>query len=185
MCGILGLYGSPLIEEYTEKFRFALGMLKHRGPDNFQVCHRGRVILGHTRLSIIDLSESANQPLSDVLSRYWIVLNGEIYNYVEIRQELEKHGATFRTRSDTEVVLEAYKLWGSDCLYRFNGMWAFAIYDTLKELLFVSRDRYGVKPLYYSVRDSEVYFASEMKAILALGIDPEPNWEQVGRYLQG
>ena len=185
MCGILGSYGYPLIDEYIKRFRCALGILKHRGPDNFQVWHSGRVILGHTRLSIIDLSESANQPLSDISSRYWIVLNGEIYNYLEIRQELEKHGATFRTASDTEVVLEAYKLWGSDCLYRFNGMWAFAIYDTLKDQVFLSRDRYGVKPLYYSAQDSKLYFASEMKALLALGIKTEPNWEQIGRYLQG
>jgi len=186
MCGILGCYGPPLTDTYKAKFRFALGMLKHRGPDNSQVWHKGKVILGHTRLSIIDLSESANQPLSDVSSRYWIVLNGEIYNYLEIRQELEKSGANFRTRSDTEVVLEAYKFWGSDCLNRFNGMWAFAIYDTFKESLFVSRDRYGVKPLYYSQHaDRGVCFASEMKSILALGIDSGPNWEQIGRYLQG
>jgi len=161
-------------------------MLKHRGPDNCQIWHNGRVILGHTRLSIIDLSESANQPLSDVSSKYRIILNGEIYNYLEIRQELEKYGVVFRTRSDTEVVLEAYKLWGTDSLKHFNGMWAFAIYDTLNESLFMARDRYGVKPLYYSTRnDREVFFASEMKALLALGIDPEPNWGQIGRYLQG
>lgn len=185
MCGILGVYGSQLSDEYTEKFRFALGMLKHRGPDNSQVWHSGRVILGHTRLSIIDLSESANQPLHDVSSRYWIVLNGEVYNYLEIRQELKNRGVTFRTESDSEVVLEAYKLWKDDCLYRFNGMWAFAIYDTLKDQLFLSRDRYGIKPLYYSVRGSVLCFASEMKALLSLGVKPEPNWEQIGRYLQG
>lgn len=186
MCGILGIYGTPITENNTEKFRYALSMLKHRGPDNSQIWHKDKVILGHTRLSIIDLSKSANQPLSDISSRYWIVLNGEIYNYLEIKLELIRHGSNFRTHSDTEVVLEAYKYWGSDCLNHFNGMWAFAIYDSIKGILFLSRDRYGVKPLYYSIqKDNEISFASEMKAILALGINSKPNWEQIGRYLQG
>ncbi|MEY4570852.1 MAG: hypothetical protein RLZ10_45 [Bacteroidota bacterium] len=126
-----------------------------------------RLILGHRRLSIIDLSEAGHQPLS-YLDRYWIVFNGEIYNYVEIRNELLKEGYMFSTNSDTEVILAAYHYWGEACQDEFNGMWAFIIYDNLNSSLFVSRDRFGVKPLYYYVSEVGLAFASEIKAFTVL-----------------
>jgi asparagine synthase (glutamine-hydrolysing) len=181
MCGILGSYGRPFSEEFVARFNGALALLKHRGPDGTRVWSREDVILGHTRLSIVDLSELSGQPMADRSERYWIVLNGEIYNYLELRKELEGYGAGFRTHSDTEVVLEAFKTWGPGCLERFNGMWAFAIFDTAKGELFLSRDRYGVKPLFYAESGGHLHFGSEMKALLALGVDSEPNWAQIAR----
>jgi len=182
LCGILGSYGGPFNEEFVARFNEALSLLKHRGPDGTRVWSGGGVIFGHTRLAIVDLSELSSQPMPDISERYWIIFNGEIYNYQEIRKELEGNGAHFKTHSDTEVILEAFKTWGTDCLERFNGMWAFAIFDTVKNELFLSRDRYGVKPLYYAEREGLLHFGSEMKALLALGVDSEPNWEQIGRF---
>lgn len=126
------------------------------------------VALGHRRLSIIDLAPSGHQPMCDESENYWITFNGEIYNYIEIRTELENHGHRFRTQSDTEVILQAYKHWGKECLHKFNGMWAFAIYNRKEQKLFASRDRFGVKPFYYYFKDGIFCFASEQKAIRAL-----------------
>jgi asparagine synthase (glutamine-hydrolysing) len=184
MCGILGSYGGPFGEEFVARFNGALSLLKHRGPDGMRVWSGAGILFGHTRLSIVDLSELSGQPMADISERYWIIFNGEIYNYLEIRKELEGYGARFKTRSDTEVILEAFKTWGTECLERFNGMWAFAIFDTGKDELFLSRDRYGVKPLYYAERKGLLHFGSEMKALLALGVDSEPDWEQIGRVAQ-
>jgi len=181
MCGILGSFGGPFTQDFVARINDALSLLGHRGPDAKRIWSSERVILGHTRLSIVELSELSGQPMSDVSERYWIIFNGEIYNYLEIRKELEGNGSYFKTRSDTEVILEAYKTWGTNCLERFNGMWAFAIFDTCKNELFLSRDRYGVKPLYYAESDGFLHFGSEMKALLALGVDSEPNWGQIAR----
>jgi asparagine synthase (glutamine-hydrolysing) len=184
MCGILGSYGSSIDAEFTARFDRALALLIHRGPDGTRTWSGEKVILGHTRLSIVDLSALSAQPMADSSARYWIIFNGEIYNYQEIRKELEGYGARFKTHSDTEVILEAFKTWGTECLQRFNGMWAFAIFDTVKNELFLSRDRYGVKPLFYAERGGLFHFGSEMKALLALGIDSVPNWKQIGRVAQ-
>jgi asparagine synthase (glutamine-hydrolysing) len=128
--------------------------------------------LGHRRLSIMDLSALGHQPMSSPDERYWIVYNGELYNHVELRAELEALGHRFSSRSDTEVVLAAYAQWGPDCLPRFNGMWAFAIYDIQEERLFLSRDRFGIKPLYYWISPQGTFcFASEIKQFTAF-----PGW---------
>lgn len=185
MCGILGTYERVVTTEYVEDFRRALALLTHRGPDRTRCWHDGRIILGHTRLAIIDLSDAADQPMADATGRYHLVFNGEIYNYLELRRELATAGDVFRTDSDTEVILAAYQRWGPACLQRFNGMFAFALYDAREHRLFAARDRYGVKPLYYAQADGGFTFASEMKALLALGAAAQPHWPQVGRYLQG
>jgi asparagine synthase (glutamine-hydrolysing) len=129
--------------------------------------------LGHRRLSILDISPYGHQPLCDSSSRYWIVFNGEVYNYKEIRDELEALGHLFVSGTDTEVILNAYKQWGKDCLNHFNGMWAFIIFDTKNGNLFVSRDRFGVKPLYYWYSpEGFLAFASEIKEFTVL-----PGWK--------
>jgi len=169
MCGIAGAitYDDPgamrtLVESIVASQVF-------RGPDyqGIEVVtgRRSRVVLGHNRLAIIDLSAAANQPMWDRSRRLCIVFNGEIYNYVEIRQELASREHEFRTRSDTEVILEAFRAWGIDAVARFNGMFAFAIYDAIDERLFVVRDRFGVKPLYYHVGNDGLAFASTGAAI--------------------
>lgn len=145
--------------------------LRHRGPDAAGVWWDSKLGFAHTRLSIIDLSSAANQPMRDASGRYVLVHNGEVFNHLELRQELKDLGHTFRTRSDTEVILAAYRQWNAGCLQRFNGMWAFAIWDTEREELFVARDRSGKKPLYYVQRpDGSLVFASEVKALQSLGL---------------
>ena len=124
------------------------------------------VVLSHRRLSIIDLSESGHQPMCDITADYWITFNGEIYNYIELREELKNKGHVFVTQTDTEVVLEAYKEWGFDCLQKFNGMFAFALFDKKNNQVFCARDRVGVKPFYYSNTNDAFAFASEYKAFI-------------------
>jgi asparagine synthase (glutamine-hydrolysing) len=140
----------------------------HRGPDDqsFEKI-TDDLIFGHVRLSIIDLHEGSNQPFCDETGNYWIVFNGEIFNYLEIKAELLALGHHFKTSSDTEVLLYAYIQWGEDCVQKFNGMWSFSIYDKEKGKLFCSRDRFGVKPFNYAEVDGQFIFASEIKAILA------------------
>lgn len=168
MCGIFGilrLSAETAIDE--RRFAMALTTLRHRGPDAENARRLDSdTILGHTRLSIIDLRDENNQPLC-ILDRYWIVFNGEIFNYVELRKELENLGARFRTNGDTEVLLYAYAFWGAECVSRFNGMWAFAIYDTEERVLFCSRDRFGAKPFNYTIHKGQFLFASEIKAMLS------------------
>lgn len=132
-----------------------------------------RLALGHRRLSILDLSPLGHQPMCTQDGRYWIVFNGEVYNYIELRSELEKLGHAFISKTDTEVILAAYAEWGEDCLARFNGMWAFAIYDSVRRTLFLARDRFGVKPLYYWVSPDRLFaFGSEIKQFTVL-----PGWQ--------
>jgi asparagine synthase (glutamine-hydrolysing) len=137
----------------------------HRGPDAGSVIARPPIVLGHRRLSIIDLSEAANQPFADSSGRYWLVYNGELYNFRALRRELEAHGARFRTASDTEVVVEAYKQWDVDCFARMNGMFALAIWDEPRQRLVLARDRTGEKPLYYAAVDQGLVFASDLRAL--------------------
>jgi len=142
-----------------------------------------RIALGHRRLSILDLSFKGHQPMC-YRDRYWIVYNGEVYNYVELRAELETHGYEFTSATDTEVILAAYDHWGRECASKLNGMWAFVIYDTLEDSIFMCRDRFGIKPLYYYMDDEVFIFASEIKAILEYGIPRIPNLEYCRRYLR-
>ena len=160
MCGIVGFIGS--FEK--EKLQWGLEKIRHRGPDGQGTFFHGRAALGHRRLSIIDLSENAKQPM-EVLDRYVITYNGEIYNYIELKKELATEGFQFKSDSDTEVLLYAYIKWGKEFVHRLNGMWAFAIYDKAEGSLFLSRDRMGKKPLFYAQLKDGFVFASEMKGI--------------------
>jgi asparagine synthase (glutamine-hydrolysing) len=168
MCGILGWIGTGATHE---AFEARLDQLRHRGPDGSGTWQDRPhdVLLGHRRLSIIDLSPTGAQPMVDASGRWVIVFNGEIYNFVELRAELEAEGVAFRGRSDTEVLLEAYKRWGEGCLARLNGMFAFAIYDSgssdTPASVFLARDRVGKKPLYYFRERTRLRFASELKAL--------------------
>ena len=147
--------------------------ISHRGPDGHRSWTErvgdGVIGLGHRRLSIIDLSDAAAQPMHSVDDTSVIVFNGEIYNFVELRRELASLGAVFRTRSDTEVLLAAYDRWGADSLRRLNGMFAFAIWDRRRQTLFVARDRFGEKPVFFArLPDGGIAIASEMKALFAI-----------------
>ncbi len=139
--------------------------LRHRGPDADAVVVLPSIALAHRRLAVIDLNECANQPMADVSRQFWIVYNGELYNFRELRHALQGHGAVFATQADTEVILEAYKRWGTACLERLVGMFAFALWDAQKETLFLARDRAGEKPLYYLPLPDGLAFASEVQAL--------------------
>ncbi len=166
MCGIAGYF--RLNSETTLPDEHMIGrmvnIMRHRGPDEFGAYLDDNCVLGHARLSIIDLT-SGSQPLSNEDGSLWIVYNGEVYNYVELRAELETSGHRFRTQSDTEVVVHAFEQWGRDCLNRLNGQFGFAIYDKRKGSLFVARDRLGIRPLFYTVHNGRFVFASEIKGI--------------------
>ena len=166
MCGIAGCCHADR-EVDRELFEEMVDIISYRGPDDRGTFYEGNLALGHRRLSIIDLSEAGHQPFH-YRERYVVVFNGEIYNYVEIREELGAAGYSFETQTDTEVLIAAYDLWGAGCVDRFNGMWAFAIYDRQDNNIFLSRDRFGVKPLYYYHKDGTFIFASEEKQILKM-----------------
>jgi asparagine synthase (glutamine-hydrolysing) len=184
MCGIAGLVDwqrqpdRDTVERMTTR-------LQHRGPDAAGMLVCGPVALGHRRLSIIDVGETGNQPMADTRGQHWIVFNGEIYNYRLLRGELESYGAVFATNSDTEVILEAYKRWGLDCLKRFNGMFAFGLWDEPRQMLVLARDRLGKKPLYYQLApNTAVIFASELKSLrLHPAVSTHINPTALGHYL--
>lgn len=184
MCGIAGQYCLDK-RAPDEKLLAAMGVrLSHRGPDGSGTHIRGSAGLVHRRLAIIDLSDEGLQPMTSEDGTLWIVFNGEIYNYLELREELIAKGHVFHSHSDTEVILHAYEAWGTDCLSRFNGMWAFVILDEKTGELFCSRDRFGIKPFYYTVVDGSFLFASEIKALLAHpGAGTQPDDETLGTYL--
>jgi asparagine synthase (glutamine-hydrolysing) len=160
---MLRLDGSPADPDQLGRM---IATLHHRGPDASGIHISGAAGLAHARLSIIDL-QSGGQPMSSVDGRFWITFNGEIFNYVELTEELKSKGHRFATRSDTEVILEAYREYGEECVTHFNGQWAFAIWDTTQRKLFLSRDRLGVRPLFYTQTSNCFLFASEIKALLA------------------
>ncbi len=164
MCGILLSFPA---DQNQVRFQRALQSLQHRGPDGEGIYHdaESEISLGHRRLSIIDLSAQAAQPMWSHDHRYAIVFNGEIYNFTELRKELEGKGARFLSQSDTEVILEAYRHWGEAFLLKMNGMWAMAIWDSKEKNLLISRDRFGKKPLFYTYTHEGIVFASEMKAL--------------------
>ncbi|MFH1722906.1 MAG: asparagine synthetase B, partial [Candidatus Altiarchaeota archaeon] len=158
--------------------------LKHRGPDGEGHYIDNSIGLGHRRLSIIDLSEAGKQPMCNEEENIWITYNGEVYNYVELREELIKSGHTFKSETDTEVIIHAYEQYGTDCLKMFNGMFAFVLYDKKKGILFGARDRYGIKPFYYYLDSNKFVFASEIKAILKdTKIERSQNDQMIFDYL--
>lgn len=193
MCGITGIAGTHTDRSQTmASVKAMTDRISHRGPDAEGIWQDEEVCLGHRRLSIIDLSEAGNQPFLSSDKRYVIVYNGELYNFRELKLELQRaqYGTgqvpyIFHTNTDTEVILAAYMRWGKDCLRHFNGMFAFAIWDTQEKTLFVVRDRLGVKPLYYSFMNGRFIFASEIRAILSSGcISRKLSREAVAEYMQ-
>lgn len=167
MCGIAGWLnfdGSPVSPVILEKMA---DMIRHRGPDGQGIYTDANLGFAHRRLAIIDIGDGGRQPMASRNGRYIIVYNGELYNFQELRAELQANGRFFHSRSDTEVVLAAYEVWGRACLKRFNGMFALAIWDRQERRLFLARDRYGIKPLYYLQQDKRLLFGSEIKAFMA------------------
>lgn len=166
MCGIVGVIKFNCASVEENKLIKMNNLQIHRGPDSGGIFISGNIGLGHRRLSIVDLSSLANQPLQYQSSGYYIVYNGEVYNYIELRTELQGLGYSFATSSDTEVVIASYIEWGDECFHKFNGMWAICIYDSNTQDVLLCRDRFGVKPLYYYKDDGQFLFASEKKAIV-------------------
>jgi len=191
MCGIVALI-TPDPQFRRGTLEAMRDRLAHRGPDGRgawmeQLPNGGWVALGHRRLSIIDLSAAADQPMLSPDGRLCVCYNGEIYNYIELREELKKEGVAFRTQSDTEVLLAAYARWGEKCLDRFNGMFAFALWDRSAKRLFVARDRFGEKPLYSAMLpNGGIAFASEAKALFGYpGVSPDVDIVEVDRFIGG
>lgn len=168
MCGIVGILNrDPQAPVAEETLWSMLAPVQNRGPDHQAVWTQPGVGLGHVRLSILDLESRSNQPFYDPDTGFTVTYNGEIYNYLELRDELRTLGHVFQTQSDTEVLIKAYAQWGVDCLNKFNGMWAFALYNPNNQTLFCARDRFGVKPFVYAVGRNHLVFASEAKSIRA------------------
>lgn len=167
MCGIVGVCSPVPGAVTTDLLKRMADTVIHRGPDGEGYFVDAPVGLGHRRLSIIDLSDAGAQPMSDASGRFVISYNGEVYNFRELRRELENLGHTFKSSTDTEVVLLAYKEWGTSCVTKLNGMFAFSLWDATTRSLLLARDRYGIKPLYYCFDGSSLVFASEIKAILS------------------
>jgi asparagine synthase (glutamine-hydrolysing) len=168
MCGIAGIFRQDGQATNASTIRSMCDAMVHRGPDAGGYIAEEGIALGHRRLSIIDLSDAANQPFTDVSGRYTLVFNGELYNYREVRRMLPDY--PFRTSSDTEVLVAAFAAWGQACIDRFKGMFAFAVWDRIEKVLHICRDRLGVKPLYYADHDGMLVFASELRSILASGL---------------
>jgi asparagine synthase (glutamine-hydrolysing) len=183
MCGIAGILHFDK-ERKADEFllKKMTDALAHRGPDGEGYFLHNNLGLGHRRLSIIDLN-TGDQPMLNDDKSVALIFNGEIYNYIELREELQKLGCRFRTSSDSEVIIRAYEIWGIDCQNRFNGMWAFALWDNSKKQLLLSRDRIGEKPLHYAIFENTLLFGSEIKSILAYGMQEVPNYEVLDIYL--
>lgn len=165
MCGISGIINKSKDRVKKEDIQKINDLILHRGPDDEGFYFEKNFAFGHRRLSILDLSSDGHQPMH-YLDKYTITYNGEVYNYLEIKEELIKYGYKFSSQTDTEVIIASYDKWGEDCVHKFNGMWAFAIYDKEKEIIFCSRDRFGVKPFYYTEIDNKFVFGSEIKQLL-------------------
>lgn len=188
MCGIFGLLSQSLTKEHIEsKLKVMSKILEHRGPDGNGIwvddnLSNLNVGLGHNRLSIIDLTDGAKQPMS-LSERFVITFNGEIYNYIELKEKLIQSGINFKSNSDTEVLLHMYAQYGEDCLDQIDGMFAFAIWDKIKLELFCARDRFGEKPFYYNLSNGEFTFSSEIKGLISSGVSNTQNEEMVYNYL--
>jgi asparagine synthase (glutamine-hydrolysing) len=170
MCGLFGALSFDASAISSAHAQSMSARVAQRGPDDKGEYFDGPVMLGHRRLSIIDLSPAGHQPMQDSSQRYCIVFNGTIYNYPELREQLIARGYRFNSHSDTEVIVNAYAHWGADCVERLHGMFAFAIWDSRQQSLFLARDRMGIKPLYYAHSDAGFYFASNPQALLATGL---------------
>lgn len=185
MCGIIGIVntgGDSLVDK--SKFKELVNSLEHRGPDDWGIAHEMDFSFGHRRLSIIDLSRDAKQPMDDWERKVCITFNGEIYNFPEIKKELLAKGHKFLNKSDTEVIIEAYKEWGIDCINKFNGMFAFGLFDKEKKEFYLVRDRLGIKPMYYSNLNGKFHFCSELKGIINQpGFKKELNLRAVSSFL--
>lgn len=185
MCGIVG-YRLKHGESSDKRVQLiqAVERLNKRGPDHQGYFVNEKVGFGHARLSIVDVSDAANQPFTDSTGIYTIVFNGEIYNFRQLKRELEKDGVVFKTQSDTEVLLEMYKKYKTDTPSKLNGFFAFAIYDEVLDEIFLARDRMGIKPLFLYADNNQIVFASEIKALVEFGINKEIDWQSVHRYFQ-
>lgn len=184
MCGISGIINLKGKEVSPSDIQSMMSAMKHRGPDDEGVFVHQNLGLGFVRLSIIDLSPAGHQPMKSTDERFTIVFNGEIFNYVELREELKLKGYVFKTDTDTEVLINSFKEWGEDCQHKFNGMWAFALFDKQENTLFISRDRYGIKPFYYFQNEDIFAFASEIPSLLkVLPEKPEANNQAIFDYL--
>lgn len=184
MCGICGIinFNNESVQEIA--IRKMMHIQKHRGPDDDGVFVEEKIGLGFVRLSILDLSNAGHQPMFSADHRYVVVFNGEIYNFIELREELRATGHTFNTGTDTEVLLAAYAQWGEDCLHHFNGMWAFVIYDRELKTIFAARDRFGIKPFYYHLNNEYLAFASEIPPLLSLlPGKPTPDNQSIFDYM--
>ncbi|WP_396627720.1 asparagine synthase (glutamine-hydrolyzing) [Luteitalea sp.] len=186
MCGICGLYnfetGAPADRGTVERMTRTI---VHRGPDDEGIHVDGSLALGFRRLAIIDLSPAGHQPMSDPHGTVWVTFNGEIYNFMDVRRELEAHGHVFRSQCDTEVIVHGYKQWGDAVLDRLNGMFGLAIWDTKTRRLMLARDPMGIKPLYYSIHDGTVYWGSEIRAVrAAVPVQPSPDVEAMALFLR-
>lgn len=182
MCGIAGIVSFSQNIDLPVTIRRMTDAIAHRGPDADGFYTNEKIALGHRRLSIIDLSTAANQPIADHSGRYQIIFNGEIYNYREVKKDLPEY--PFSTNSDTEVLLAAYSKWGAACLPRLKGMFAFVIWDTVEQVMFIARDRMGVKPVYYYVNEQVFLFASEMRGVMASGlVNKKANTRAIREFL--
>jgi asparagine synthase (glutamine-hydrolysing) len=184
MCGIAGLLNFDSTPAEAELVKRMTSILAHRGPDGDDMYISGPVGLGHRRLAIIDLSPAGAQPMCNEDGTIWLTFNGEMYNFMELRPELEALGHRFHSNTDTETIIHAYEEWGVDCLRRFNGMFAFALWDANRQRLWLARDRLGIKPLFYTHRPHRLLFGSEIKAILCdPSVDRRLDYEALSYYL--
>lgn len=184
MCGIAGILSLDGQRDLRGNIQKMTDILTHRGPDDSGIMVDGQVNFGFRRLSILDLEQTGHQPMTTIDGSCTIIFNGEIYNFVELREKLEAKGYRFRSTGDTEVLLNAYCEWGEDCLSMLNGMWAFLIYDRRRKLVFGSRDRFGIKPLFVHRGKREILFASEIKSIRASGLyQTSIDWSTAADFL--
>ena len=182
MCGISGIVNRMDQPVEQAEIKHMTDVVAHRGPDGSGFWHGPNFAFGHRRLSIIDLSDNGHQPMP-YGENLVITYNGEVYNYVEIRENLRAMGYEFRSQSDTEVILAAYREWGFSCVEQFNGMWSFCIYDKERNILFCSRDRFGVKPFYFFKNENSFVFGSEIKQLLPFCSERKANKQILLDYL--
>lgn len=186
MCGIVGIIERTAPQGFHRlRIKHMMKTIQHRGPDGEGLVElAGGVTLGHVRLAIVDLNSSANQPMQSISLQSSIVYNGELYNHLELRETLIKQGFRFKTRSDTEVILNAYECWGNDFIHKLNGMFAFALFDAKDQSVLLARDRLGIKPLYYFADTNRIFFGSEIKAVrVAMDMRPDIDVEALLEYL--
>jgi len=187
MCGIFSVISKERIDK--ENFEKATKLMRHRGSDDYGIMfynsNNYNIAFGHQRLSIIDLSHAGHQPMCNENKTIWLIYNGEIYNFEELRHFLESKGHIFKSNTDTEVIIHSYEEWGEDCLEKFNGMFAFIIWDSAQKKIFAARDRLGIKPLYYYYTEDFLCLSSEIKSILTFGLaDVQPDWEAFHNPMQ-